>query len=148
MSAPKSPKPIRRKFIIGLLAIIVGVLGFGAAHHLAFVALDAGRTADAQREVLELLAAYCGEKQAWPKSWEDLATVSNSGKQHAFAWPAEMAEVRERVDVDFNLSLADVIKLNSGNFTHVRPRRFAHQLRPSEIEEFLHKLPAAANSKS
>jgi hypothetical protein len=63
--------------------------------------LEAEKTLHATDIVIDAYAEFCKENAGrFPASWGDLGSARVSSRA-SFAWPDDMARIRERVEVDF-----------------------------------------------
>ena len=114
----------RRVWPLLIGAILFGLLLAGAVPVVCGVraSLEAERTLQAQIQVLialdEFVRSHPGE---WPKNWEQLASQSNFNDAGRLKWPENSQEIQRRVEVDFDLTPADVASMDVMNFTAVRP---------------------------
>jgi len=102
------------------------------------VSLEAEKTLHAYRLVLDLLEAYLHRHPGkWPESWEDLATIRINEPSAIYKWPNDIADVRNRVKIDFELTANDIASMSSQDFPAVKQLGPNYGIRPREIEDIL-----------
>jgi hypothetical protein len=101
--------------------IAVTIIGLFAALVYRFVrtSREAQYTRSAYFLVLDVLGDYLAQNRGkWPKSWDDLVQVPNSGVSD-FKWPEDVARIQKRIRIDFDLTTPDVISAGITHFTAV-----------------------------
>jgi hypothetical protein len=104
--------------VVGLPILVVAFVIYKGVS----VSLRAQETLQANRLVLEKLMKYLGEHpNRWPKDWEELAQTRDDSFQGMFRWPEDIPEIRKRVEIDFQVTRADVAAMKVEEFSAVRP---------------------------
>jgi hypothetical protein len=110
---------------IGLLFPIVG----------AYVSLQAERTLIAYRQVLWALTAYVDENDGrWPQSWEQLSECALRNDPVRFQGFADLADIRRRVHVRFDVTAHEVALMKRDGFLAVTQIGSNYGEEPSLIE--------------
>ena len=114
-----------RDVIVVTVGVAMLLLPFASAivvfRSLKIVA-DAEDTLGAYALVMDVLGDYLTQNGGkWPKSWEDLVVVRHSDYSK-YRWPEDIAEIRERVRIDFSLKTSDVVLMDINYFTAVTQR--------------------------
>lgn len=106
-------------FIFALVATIVLWNGIQAVR----AALDAEHTLHAYRLALELTNRYqethAGE---WPPDWKALEQLPYE-RGGMWEWPDDLAEIQERITIDFAANPRDVAELTPAEFTAISQRQ-------------------------
>jgi len=101
--------------LLTLAAVSILVLAYQARK----VTNHAETTLAAYRLVLEVLADYLKENGGkWPRSWDDMSQIRHSGYA-GLRWPEDLAKVRGRIRINFELTTDEVISKDYDHFTAV-----------------------------
>jgi hypothetical protein len=115
MSVPK----VSIAVLIGAIVILTGASLLVLFQLSLRVSRDAETTLGAYRLVLEVLADYATESGGrWPKSWDELLHIRNDGYV-GLRWPEEVAEVKKRIRINFDLTMDQVLSMDPEHFTAV-----------------------------
>ena len=114
----------RFRIIIGIACVAAWILVVGSflvwGYLSVRVSLDAEKTLGAYRLVLEVIADYLKQSGGkWPKSWEELSNTQHGGYV-GLRWPSDLAEIKKRIRIDFDLTTTDVISTDYNHFTAVQ----------------------------
>jgi hypothetical protein len=102
--------------VAALLALMV------CAYRGAQISLEAERTHQAYLQVLEALTRYVAEKNAqWPRNCQDLSDFALQYDPSEFDRLRDVAELRRRVDVRFDVTCDEVAAMDSDRFSAVKP---------------------------
>jgi hypothetical protein len=122
---PPAPEDTRRRWLFwtGVAVFNLGVIAvFWFIFEGARTSLEAERTHQAYVRVLGATTAFVrGHPGLWPNGWEQLATAAPEGGDWSQTLPDDLEDVRRRIHVDFDLSAADVSKMNADDFSAIRP---------------------------
>jgi hypothetical protein len=116
-------KRVNNRWLTFLLIAVAVVVGGGIVFglHVVWVSLEAERTHQAEMVVLESLTQYVQENSGrWPKNWDELATVSPTGRG-MYRLRNDLSEIQSRVSVDFSVTAADVGAMDVEGFSVVKP---------------------------
>ena len=84
--------------------------------------LEAERTLQAECQVLialnEFVRSHPGK---WPENWGQLGSEPKFNDRGNLKWPEDSQEIKRRVKVNFDLTLADVARMDVTDFSAVRP---------------------------
>jgi hypothetical protein len=122
-----------------VLVIVLPVVSVIVVGYLSMnVGREAQKTLTAYRLILEVLADYLTENGGkWPKSWDDLVNIRHSGYP-GFRWPDDVADVRKRIRINFDLSTSDVISTDIEHFTAVTQTEPNYGRYEELIDKFLY----------
>jgi len=115
--------PRIRRIILDVVVVALPLLGSTSLVVLICqsirVSLDAEVTLHAYELVLDVLDDYLAQNGGrWPRSWDDLIQIRHDG----FAgrrWPEDVAQVKKRIRIDFDLTTDEVIGMDIEHFTAV-----------------------------
>lgn len=111
-----------------LACFLITVLASGAVLGTVFgvvavrTSLEAEKTHHAYIGVLEALETYLRETDGrWPRDWDELSTAGPQREPRALRWPNDLAEIRRRVHVRFDVTASDVAAMEVERFSAVEP---------------------------
>ena len=82
-------------------------------------ALEAERTLQAYLLVLDVMVDYLHEHRSWPSNWDEISGVPHAEHQGIYHWPDDIEIIRNRVQVNFDVTLLDVVNMDASRFTAV-----------------------------
>lgn len=101
--------------------LLVVILAAIAIYHGVTVSSRAKKTLQATLLVIDLTKDYATSHDgAWPDSWETLEEVA-APNESTFDWPADSAEVRQRVEVDFDANPHEIAGQTPEEFNAIQP---------------------------
>jgi hypothetical protein len=119
--------------LIGAICVGVGMIYVGVSR-----SLRAEENLHATLFVIRVVEQFVDENGRWPKSWQELertkvpssapsplndglTSVVYIGGQHGYEWPAESAQLQERVTIDFQADHEAIIGQNPMDFQAIQP---------------------------
>jgi hypothetical protein len=99
--------------------------------------IEAEKTNQAYRLVLDVVSVYVDRTGEWPKHWSDLRSVSPKRSGGTWKWPEDVAEIQHHVAVDFTVQCSNVGQMDSNAFSAIK------QIGPnygSEVETVTHLI--------
>ena len=140
--------PFRVVAAAAIVATIIVSLGAFLAYRFIRVSREAQYNRSAYFLVLEVLGDYLAENHGeWPRSWDDLIRVRNSGVAD-FRWPMDIGAVRKRIRIDFDLTTTEVISTGIEHFTAVTQIEPNYRADPWLINGLLYRARLAAGQVS
>jgi predicted DNA binding CopG/RHH family protein len=104
---------------LAVIAVIVFITLAWWTFYLVHTSLEAERTLQAYRVVLDELTSYLKDSRAWPKDWQSL---HNYGQERGVPRNrSEHAEIEKRVTINFNATVDDIARMQPDDFTAVAP---------------------------
>jgi hypothetical protein len=106
------------------LALLIVLLSWGAwtGFRRVHVALEAERTHHTYRQTLEAITLYLEHHNLhWPPNLESLATFAVKQDPMSFDHLSDLAELRRRVSVRFDLATEAIVNVDAREFSAVRP---------------------------
>ena len=136
------------KVSIAVFVVAVVILAAGSLIVLVKLSLSVSRDAEttlaAYRLVLEVLGDYAKKNGGrWPKSWDDLLDVPNNGC-FGIRWPEDVAKVKKRIRINFDLTTDDVLTMDYDHFTAVEQTELNYGPNPWLIAKLLEEIRQAA----
>lgn len=100
-----------------LITVVAGVALFVQCTRTA---VQAERTLHANELVLRVLTAYVETTDGdWPTSWDDLVQTVPAESRSMWKWPDDLAALKQRVRINFDVTTDEVLKMKPGHFTAV-----------------------------
>ncbi len=104
---------------LAVIAIVVFVTLAWWTYYLVHTSLEAERTLQAYRAVLDQLTVYLKKNHAWPKDWQALCDSDPNG--YNFSDHSKGVKIRARVAINFNATAKDIANMRPDEFTAVVP---------------------------
>jgi hypothetical protein len=114
-----SKRVLWRVCILGVVA--VAAMGGWCVYRGISDSLHAECGLHATRLVTAVVTQFIDEHGRWPRSWEELHTVSLSDSRSMYSWPDDLEEVRQYVAVDFDADVADIASQTAEKFDAIAP---------------------------
>lgn len=146
--------PIRRLWIG--VAIAIPVVFLAIAVWIVVALVSAGREAlraDDRFQAVVLVCDLAGEfaehnaGRAWPGSWQDLEQLP-AREWGPMTWPKDRERVSALVNIDFKVSIDQVLEMNPGDFAAIRPAPGRVQVPATGYYEMLQNRIRAARERS
>ena len=148
LTASTTTPPFRFVAATAIAATIIVALGAFLGYRFIRVSREAQYNRSAYFLVLDVLPDYLAENHGeWPRSWDDLIRVRNSGVAD-FRWPMDIREVRKRIRINFDLTTSEVISTGIEQFTAVTQIEPNYGADPWLIDWFLYRARVAAGQVS
>lgn len=110
-----------------VVAVMLALVVVGGVYSL----VKGARNAMAAEERLHAMKIACdlvaqsverSGGKSWPANWEELESLTVSEPMRwMYAWPREAEQVRARVEIDFSLTVDQVLKQQVRSFTALKP---------------------------
>ncbi len=112
-------RPHFRASVPGMIAVAFIALLAVLVYRFIRVSREAQYTRSAYFLVSDVLGDHLAQNRGeWPKSWDDLVRVPNGGVAD-FAWPQDVARIKRRIRIDFDLTTSEVISAGTAHFTAI-----------------------------
>ncbi|MCC6679047.1 MAG: hypothetical protein IT436_18130 [Phycisphaerales bacterium] len=147
--------PVRRRLWIGV-AIAIPVIFLAIAAWIVVALVSAGREALRAEDRFQAVVLVCdlaGEfaehnaGRAWPGSWKDLEQLP-AREWGPLTWPKDSGRVSVLVNVDFTVSIDQVLAMNPREFVAIRPGPGRVQVPAAGYYEMLQNRIRAARERN
>jgi hypothetical protein len=109
--------------ILGVIGLLIILATCALGYRAVTISLDAEKTLQAYCLVSESLTKSLDRNsEDWPHSWDELMQRARGQQSRLTDWPNGIADLSERVHVDFQLTRQDVAAMKVDSFTAVTQR--------------------------
>ncbi len=113
----------KRRLVVGCFLCVALLLGGGIwiAYQAVSVSIQAECALHAVNLTTVVVDKYVAREGKWPRSWDDLRTVSSVNAPTMYSWPEDWQKVRLYVTVDFDADPATLATQTVEEFDAIRP---------------------------